>query len=104
MRVTKKLLTKLVNEKLKEVEMDFEVERIERSRFREQDYEDGAYFWKAILDRKNSTEKFIIKPFIYSFIPFMEFEDALNSGKKLTIINNSRHRGLAFDDLEISYK
>lgn len=102
MRVTKKLLTKLVNEKLAELEIDFEVDFIERSRFRPQDYESGAYLWKANL--KKEGKEFYITPYIYSFVPFYELEQALNNGKKITIKNSSFSSNQMLSDLEITYK
>ena len=101
MRVTKKLLVKLVNELLVKVEMHFECISIEKSRFRGQDYEGGAYVWYAQLKHGNDEPDSRCR--IYCYISFSELETYLNNGKNLKLNNNSRYASTTtLADLEIS--
>ena len=102
MRCTKKLLMKLVDEKLKELEIPFTVQSIERSRFRGHEYEAGAWFWKAYLKSTDTSIDYKYDA-ILSFIPFYEIEKVINNGGGLKIINNSRYSGVSgLEDLEIT--
>ena len=101
MRVTKKLLIKLVNELLVEVELPFECISITRSRFTSDQYQSGAWFWKANLKSTEGVD-YILGSYIYSFYQFSDLETELNNGGKLKIVNNSTGQFACISNLEIS--
>jgi len=101
MRCTKKLLIKLVNEKLKELELPFKVTDIKRSRFNSEQYQCGAWFWKAVLKSTEGID-YVLATDIYSYIPFIEFETQLNKGEKIKIKDTSRSGNGLLTDLEIT--
>lgn len=98
-RVTKKKLIVDVNAALKRIELDrWECIRIERSRFREDDYQGGAYFWKAIISdskmERDDSE-------ILSFCSFDELDRELNNGAKIIITWQRHNYSGGFPQMEI---
>lgn len=83
MRVTKKYLIKWVNEEFKRLEInDWEVFQIDKTRFRSQDYEEGACFLYVrfrFKENHTSTARFLC------FYPLKEYEEHINNGKKLKL-------------------
>ncbi len=99
-RVTKTRLKNMVNEALVRLETGFTCLSIEKSRFRGQDYEGGAYHWRAMLQYKDVVEP-IIKPYIMCFLPFDEFQGCVDGTHILTLKVQSRATGHSIHDYEI---
>lgn len=104
MRVTKKLLIKLVNEVFDRVELPYYVVSIERSRFTSNQYEGGAWSWCCILDYKDPDQSFHHPFRMYCYIPFYEIEHALTHGKELCLWKGPGKTGGYLADYEITYR
>lgn len=87
MRITGKYLTDWINNKLKELEIDFHVTEISRTRFTGEQYEGGAC--KQIIriasnQNENETCSFLC------YFNMQELEEYVNSGWRLSLQFNNR--------------
>ena len=82
MRVTKKYLTNWINAKMKELEIPLEVQSIEHTRLRSDDYEGGAAFYMVRMKELEYIGNDWIITYLI-FHPMHQIESSLNAGWRL---------------------
>lgn len=100
MKVTKKLLIKLINEFLVKVEIPWTATKIYKSRFRSEDYQAGAYYWYVILQNNRKNDETVD---IFCFYPFWEIEKYLEAGDKLVLDTRRGERAFGLGELVVKF-